>query len=112
MNALRKRLGGQKIKFWICIVLGVYFGSYLMLSLFGRYQDNMASLEKIHMGCLCISDRDEWQPKSIIVTSFPGNQSSLLASPLGYLYLPIVFFDRVSFHPTHYYESYYENQND
>ena len=71
-----------------------------MLTLQGSYADNVGSLAKIGIRIASISDRDEWQPKSVIVASFPDSVFSVLANPPGYFYMPLVYIDRLTVHPT------------
>ena len=82
------------------LFLIVYVGSYTTLSLQGSYADNVGSLAKIGIYIASISDRDEWQPKSVTVTGFPDSAFSVFANPVGYLFMPLVYIDRLTVHPT------------
>ena len=99
MNALHKYFGSRRFKFGVFVVVGLYLASYLLLSLSGHYQDNGTSVEKLGIYCWIISDRDEWQAKSVIVTTWPHSHS-LFANPQGYFFLPAVFLDRLLIHRT------------
>ena len=85
------------------LVLGIYIGIYVALSLCGKYQGNVGSLKRLGMDCSWISDQIEWQPALITVThGMPDipEENHLSASTLGYCFLPLVLVDQVCFHPT------------
>jgi hypothetical protein len=77
----------------------LYLASYLFLSFQGHYEDNGTSVEKTGIYCWTISDRDEWQPKLLIVATWPHSHS-LFANPSGYFFLPAIYLDRLLIHPT------------
>jgi len=88
-------------KIWL--VTTIYLGLYAVLSLCGRYQDNMTSMESVGVYCMCTSDIDEWQPPFIIVTHWPagpGQVRHMSASITGYLFLPLAWLDQKFWHPT------------
>ena len=103
MNAILSRVCVRqpvKLRFFILLGLAAYMGLYGTLSLFGRYWDNVGSLTQLGIWCRGISDRDEWQPRHVIVTCFPGAGWSVRANFAGYLFLPLVALDRSICHPT------------
>ena len=99
MRALRNLIRSRRFRLEVFVFGGLYFASYLFLSFFGRYQVNSTSVEQIGRYCWPISDRDEWQPKLVVVVTWPYSQS-LFANPLGYFFLPAVYLDRLLVHPT------------
>jgi hypothetical protein len=105
MKTLLKRLLSSRRVMWGCLLfLIVYVGSYAVLSSLGNYKGNVGSQEKVGLYLSSISDRDEWQPRAVIVTTvtdFPfSGSSTILANPAGYLFMPLVYFDRLLIHPT------------
>jgi hypothetical protein len=81
-------------------ILGAYLAVYTGLSLLGRYQDNIESLDKLGIITKGMPDRNEWQPILIIITHFPHRDSILRSNVPGYLFMPLVFLDRHLCHPT------------
>jgi len=101
MRALFKWLvGSRRVRFSFLIFIAVYIGIYAVLSSGGHYVDNVTSEEKIGIFCLCASDRDEWQPKAVIVTGDSDSHFSLFANPSGYFFMPLVYVDRLWIHHT------------
>jgi hypothetical protein len=112
LEALMKSLfSSRKGRFGILLFLAVYSGVYALLSSKGHYMDNLSSLEKI--GCLknlavrmsYDADRQEWQPKSVIVTRFPKNTGDpflihIHANASGWFFMPLVCVDRLFVHKT------------
>ena len=90
--------------------LAIYVAVYVALSLCGRYLDNVNSLQRLGIYCLCISDLEEWQPALglVVVThhvaDMAGVQGRQEANVLGYCFLPLVLLDRQLFHPTRPYD--------
>ena len=84
------------------LVLAVYIGVYVLLSLCGQYQGNVTSLSKLGLWIRGIPDREEWKPKFLIITRFPGQNppSFIHANNLGYCFLPLVFVDQQIWHVT------------
>jgi hypothetical protein len=94
--------------FLLC--LAAYIAVYALLSSDGNYEDNLSSLKKL--GCLnniatlsMVADREEWQPKSVIVTSFPDGFHDPFLIPIhanlpGYCFMPLVCVDRIFIHKT------------
>ena len=99
MKALRKIVRSRRFRGGIFVFGSLYFASYVFLSFHGHYEDNGTSVEKTGIYCWTMSDRDEWQPKSVIVVTWPHSHS-LFANPLGYLFLPVVYLDRLLIHQT------------
>jgi hypothetical protein len=100
MKDLRHLIRSRRFRLGVFVFGSLYLASYLFLSFFGRYQNNSTSFDQIGRGwCWPISDRDEWQPKLVIVVTWPYSQS-LFANPLGYFFLPAVYLDRLLVHPT------------
>ncbi len=97
MSNLRKPL------VYFALLWAVYIGSYIVLSLAGRYEDNFGALAKISPACLCISDVDEWQPAFLTVASFSDagmKEREIKANLGGYFYLPLVIADQHYWHVT------------
>ena len=82
------------------LALGVYLAVYAVLSLFGSRQGNVSSLARLGIIIKGISDRSEWQPRFIIVTHFPHQDSPMRANLPGYFFLPLVFVDQHLCHST------------
>jgi len=82
------------------LMLGAYAAVYAVLSLLGRYQDNIGSLNNLGIIIKGVSDRQEWQPMFIIVTRFPGRGSRSRANVPGYLFTPLVLLDQHLCHKT------------
>ena len=108
---LKWSCGSRKGRFVFLLCLAAYIAVYALLSSDGHYENNLSSLEKF--GCLrniamtlsMDADRDEWQPKSVIVTSFPkGFRDPFLihmhANLPGYCFMPLVCVDRMFIHKT------------
>jgi hypothetical protein len=109
MSAFRKCLASRRFKFGVIIFVGLYFAGYLWLSLDGHYQRNVVSLKQLGLTSpfLGLSDRDEWQAKSLIVTTWPHSHLSVFANPLGYFFLPAVHLDRLVIHRTQFYDFWF-----
>src|SRR6266571_2793778 len=84
----------------VLLVVAIYTGIYVLLSLGGEYRDNVGSLAKLGIIIRGIPDRQEWQPLFIIVTCFPGPDHALRANMPGYVFLPTVLLDRHFWHLT------------
>src|SRR5438874_8861476 len=82
------------------LILSLYIACYAALSLCGRYQDNVSSLGELGIITRGVSDHQEWQPRFVIVTRFPGQASALRANIPGYLFLPLVLLDQRFCHRT------------
>jgi len=99
MKVLRKFVGSRRFRFGIFVFGVLYLASYLLLSHYGHYQNNCGGVEELGIYCWTIADRDEWQPKWVIVAIWPHSHS-LFANALGYFFLPAVYLDRLTIHPT------------
>jgi hypothetical protein len=90
-------------------LLGYLCGAYAVLSSKGHYRKNVDSyIEAARIDAISSepdSDREEWQPKWIIVTRYPKADylplsNSIHASLSGYLFSPLVVVDRLFVHRT------------
>ncbi len=87
-------MSGIRLLVWSLFLYGL---SYVALTLGGRYEDNVTTLSKINGPCLCISDKEYWQPAYIAYASYSGKV--YLNGP-AIFYWPLVVFDQAFLHQT------------
>lgn len=99
MARISSRTNAQRWPAMLLSCLATYVGLYGLLSVGGRYQDNVSALDKLGPPCLCISDLDEWQPALVVAAHLPES-AVRKTNDLGLLFLPLVIIDQRYWHAT------------
>ena len=91
----------KKQKAALCIVLIViYFGSYVIISMCGEYQMTMSGEHRYSFG-LAVMDIYKWTPYGVVCEVYrdvSGKRSVRGLNILGALYFPLVWVDRKYVH--------------
>ncbi|MBL8818568.1 MAG: hypothetical protein JNL58_21245 [Planctomyces sp.] len=83
------------------IALFVYVGTYVYFTSAGQYDFSQSGKVRYSFG-ISASDVSIWQPRFLDWQTFQNvhGQSTSRGSTLGYYYAPLIFIDRLWFHPT------------
>ena len=91
----------KKFYVYILVCLGIYVGSYTVLSLFGSYYGSQSGTLRYYFG-LSVTDRLIWQPAVIrgrLFTTIEGKKV-YQANLAGYFFMPLLLFDQKFIHKT------------
>lgn len=103
-SPLAHRKYPRKFRVLSLVLLAVFFGCYPILSWFGGYFPSQSGRLRWNYG-LSVTDIRIWHPYGLYwqpYTSSRGEETSK-GDLLGYLYSPLIRFDRAFVHPTEYY---------
>ncbi|UCG49009.1 MAG: hypothetical protein JSU94_04340 [Phycisphaerales bacterium] len=87
---------------WVGVFLLVYCCCYLVLSSLGGYVWTQSGVVRYPISYLAVTDIIQWQPKFMFCQVFQDIQGRrvIRASPLGWVFSPLILLDQRFVHPT------------
>ncbi len=98
--------GGTKakprVRLWFGLGMFGYVVCYALLSLLGQWQMVTSGERRYSKTGLGVIDTQEWQPKGLLFRRWKGTDDKMRTEGnlCGYVYLPLIFFDRACVHRT------------